>query len=87
MKPLGTLPYHRDTCHVLAFANAATTAPPASGDESDEDEDEDDGGLVRGRDRWLTTGGTDARVAVWELMDFEAAGKKAAKQAKADGEI
>lgn len=77
-KPLGTLPYHRDTCHVLAFANAPLPLSSASddgeGDAGGEDErsdDDDDSGLVRGRGRWLASGGTDARVAVWELMDFE----------------
>ncbi|KAL7409943.1 WD40-repeat-containing domain protein [Mrakia frigida] len=80
-KPLGTLPYHRDTCHVLAFANSP--APPTSSssptereeEEESDDDEEDEAGLVRGRDRWLATGGTDARVAVWELIDFESKSK------------
>jgi len=79
-KPLGTLPYHRDTCHVLAFANSplpprSSSSPVENDEEESEEDEEDEAGLVKGRDRWLATGGTDARVAVWELIDFESKSK------------
>ena len=44
---------------------------------SDDDDDAEEAERWRGvRSRWLATGGLDARVGVWELMDFEATSKK-----------
>jgi len=79
-KPLGTLPYHRDTCHVLAFANcppptSSSSSSRVENEEEESDDEADEAGLVKGRDRWLATGGTDARVAVWELIGFESKSK------------
>lgn len=67
LKPLGTLHYHRDTCHTVAFAQYEESTKGTHGDDDDDDEGWES---VAGRARWLATGGTDARVAVWELMDF-----------------
>ncbi|CAD6563594.1 MAG: ASTRA complex subunit [Tremellales sp. Tagirdzhanova-0007] len=78
-KPLGTLSYHRDTTHVLAFANPPMGIDYASesiletveiGAEDDEEEDEVELDGVPPRERWLASGGKDRRVALWGLRDF-----------------
>lgn len=46
-----------------------------SDDDDESDDDEGETGKVKGRERWLISGGKDGRVAVWSLMDFEK-GKK-----------
>lgn len=82
LKSLGTLAYHRETVHTLAFANSETPHPENEpeiastidiGDDNDEDSDDDDDGKTGGaapRSRWLASGGKDRRIALWELKDF-----------------
>jgi len=82
LKPLGTLSYHRETVHTLAFASSPTSKLPADADEAsilelgqgdDEDEDEEDeegAGRDVPRERWLASGGKDKRIALWGLKDF-----------------
>jgi hypothetical protein len=66
----------------LAFAHpdplsASSARDREENDDDDEDDDDDDDddegetGKVKGRERWLVSGGKDGRVAVWELMEFE----------------
>jgi ASTRA-associated protein 1 len=68
-KALGTLDYHKGGCQAIVFAN-----PPVysiikadSEDESDEEGPAD----VQKRSRWLISGGSDCKVAIWALIDFE----------------
>jgi hypothetical protein len=63
-KALGTLTYHKDGCHTLAFSNQL--------DERDLTDDDD--GLSAeekaGRCLWLASGGKDGRVCIWPLSLF-----------------
>ena len=81
LKPLGALAYHRETVHVLAFANLPVTDEDGQAevdstididneevDSQDEDEDELDG--VPPRHRWLASGGKDKRISLWGLKAF-----------------
>ncbi|KAH7915635.1 WD40-repeat-containing domain protein [Hygrophoropsis aurantiaca] len=76
-KPLGTLVYHKQACQAIAFASTTIDSHPARSDrEEDCNCDDDDGDEMtvdekRARERWLITGGKDARVSIWELMSFE----------------
>ncbi|KAG8213366.1 WD40-repeat-containing domain protein [Butyriboletus roseoflavus] len=77
-KPLGTLVYHKENCHALAFASTyggCTTDRDFGGtsDGLDGDEDEDDmtDEEKRQRGRWLIAAGKDRRVSIWGLMSFE----------------
>jgi hypothetical protein len=78
---LGTLSYHRETVHTLAFANTPLLKPPTDADEAstlelgqedeeDEEEDVEESGRNVPRDRWLASGGKDKRIALWGLKDF-----------------
>lgn len=82
LKPLGTLSYHRETVHTLAFAHppkpqskvdTEETSTLELGQEEEEDgtdeEEEGVGGSVP-RERWLASGGKDKRIALWGLKDF-----------------
>lgn len=82
-KPLGTLSYHRDTVHALAFANppvpveddgesVAETLELGAEDSVEDDEGELD--EVPPTERWMASGGKDRRVALWGLMEFAHAG-------------
>jgi WD40 repeat protein len=84
-KPLGDLDYHRESVHIVAFANASASigvdeteveSTIELGDE-DEDSDVDDvgGGGQALRERWLVSGSKDRRIAMWELKDFGQAKK------------
>ncbi|KZP00572.1 WD-40 repeat-containing protein [Calocera viscosa TUFC12733] len=64
-KALGTLAYHRDSCYAVAFAGLHPTQQVSHEEDSDDEQD------AERRTRWLIAGGTDTRVSVWELMDFD----------------
>ncbi|ORX37077.1 WD40-repeat-containing domain protein [Kockovaella imperatae] len=79
LKPLGTLAFHRETVHTLAFANCVpvTNDTIAPGDtastldleaEDSDEEEETREQLLRGR--YLASGGKDTRIALWLLKDF-----------------
>jgi hypothetical protein len=81
-KSLGTLAYHRETVHTLAFANPPPESSAPEGQaastieigrsEADEDNEGEDGVNAEvPRERWLVSGGKDKRIAIWSLMDFE----------------
>lgn len=77
-KPLGTLVYHKENCHALAFASTygrRTIDRDSSNvsDGSDDDDNEDDmtDEEKRRRGRWLIATGKDNRVSIWGLMSFE----------------
>lgn len=42
----------------------------AADDDSDSEDEEGTGAARPAMNRWLSSGGLDGRVAVWELMDF-----------------
>ncbi|KAF8577783.1 WD40 repeat-like protein [Ramaria rubella] len=66
-KPLGTLAYHKEGCYAIAFA-CDMNKSELSQDKKDDTDDADD---REERWRWLATGGKDARVSIWQLMDFD----------------
>jgi hypothetical protein len=70
LKPLGSLGYHKGSCQALTFAylSAAITSDQANGVDS---EDELDPEEHISRSRWLVSGGKDAKVAIWPLMNFD----------------
>lgn len=75
LKPLGTLVYHKENCHALAFASTyrgRTTDRDfrnvLDGDEDDDDMTDEE---KRQRGRWLIAAGQDNRVSIWGLMSFE----------------
>jgi len=70
-KSLGTLVYHKDNCHALAFASTymGRTTDPSDGLGGDEDDMTDEDKRQRGR--WLIAAGKDNRVSIWGLMSFE----------------
>jgi len=70
LKPLGTLVYHKENCHALAFASTylGCTTNLSGGDE-DEDDMSDEEKHQRGR--WLIAVGKDCRVSIWALISFE----------------
>lgn len=80
LKPLGTLAYHRETVHTLAFASPEPHGREAEtdkastielGNKEDEDSDDEDGqGGIGPRSRWLGSGGKDRRIALWSLKQF-----------------
>lgn len=72
LKSLGTLSFHRDTCHVVTFAQAPLDqAAITAAENSDSDDEEANERAQETRKKWLVSGGHDGRVAVWELMEFE----------------
>ena len=66
-KSLGTLAYHKDNCHALAFAS--TFRDKECGGNEDEDDMTDEEKRQRGR--WLIVAGKDNRVSIWSLLSFE----------------
>jgi WD40 repeat protein len=76
-KPLGDLSYHRESVHILAFANTGASKNEGNevestieiGEEGSDSEQEDES--AESRERWLVSGGKDRRVALWSLMDFD----------------
>ncbi|KAN0092896.1 WD40-repeat-containing domain protein [Tylopilus felleus] len=71
-KPLGTLVYHKENCHALAFASTyrdGDSVHVADGLDSNEDDMTDEEKRQRGR--WLVAAGKDNRVSMWGLMSFE----------------
>ena len=72
-KLLGTLVYHKENCHALAFASTymGRTTDPSDGWGADEDEDDMTDEEKRQRGRWLIAAGKDNRVSIWGLMSFE----------------
>lgn len=70
-KSLGTLVYHKDNCHALAFASTymGRTTDPSDGLGGDEDDMTDE--EKRRRGRWLIAAGKDNRVSIWGLISFE----------------
>jgi WD40 repeat protein len=76
-KPLGELSYHRESVHILAFANTRAFKEEGNevestieiGEEDSESEQEDES--AESRERWLVSGGKDRRVALWSLMEFD----------------
>jgi hypothetical protein len=67
-KSLGTLVYHKENCHALAFASTymGRTTDGLGGDEDDMTGEE-----KRQRGQWLIAAGKDNRVSIWGLMSFE----------------
>ena len=71
-KPLGTLVYHKENCHALAFASTFRDRDSGNAaDELDGDEDDMTDEEKRRRGRWLIAAGKDNRVSIWGLMSFE----------------
>jgi WD40 repeat protein len=81
-KPLGELSYHRESVHILAFANTRALKDFGLGAEGNEVESTIEIGeegsdseqadeSAEFRERWLVSGGKDRRVALWSLMDFD----------------
>ncbi|KAI9568290.1 WD40-repeat-containing domain protein [Boletus coccyginus] len=69
-KSLGTLVYHKENCHALAFASAyvGRTTNLSGGDEDEDDMTDEE---KRQRGRWLIAAGKDCRVSIWALISFE----------------
>lgn len=63
-KVLGTLTYHKQGCHALAFSNQL-----AEGVLNKDDEDLSAEEKAR-RCLWLASGGKDSRVCIWPLSSF-----------------
>ncbi|KAF8551384.1 WD40 repeat-like protein [Imleria badia] len=71
-KPLGTLVYHKENCHALAFASTYRDRDSDNvAHELDSDEDDMTDEEKRRRGRWLIAAGKDNRVSIWGLMSFE----------------
>ncbi|KAG0709338.1 WD-40 repeat-containing protein [Suillus ampliporus] len=77
-KLLGPLVHHKQACQVVIFASVICPPfgdAPLQRDSRDDDSsgDEDDVSVEekRARARWLIAGGTDAKVSIWALVDFE----------------
>ncbi|KAH0832970.1 WD40-repeat-containing domain protein [Lanmaoa asiatica] len=74
-KSLGTLVYHKENCHALAFASTYEGSTGRdSGDVSgrlDGDEDDMTDEEKRQRGQWLIAAGKDNRISIWGLMNFE----------------
>ncbi|KAF4613712.1 hypothetical protein D9613_007781 [Agrocybe pediades] len=72
-KPLGTLKYHKTTCHCVEFARPFTS--PGNGDMNEDKDDSDEEDISyeekMERSRWLVAGSKDNRVSIWSLMSFE----------------
>jgi ASTRA-associated protein 1 len=78
-QPLGTLVYHKDNCHAVAFASSyerrASDDHPSTGPGEGENEDDDmTDEEKRQRGRWLFAAGKDYRVSIWGLISFDNAG-------------
>ncbi|KAJ9095247.1 hypothetical protein QFC21_005613 [Naganishia friedmannii] len=85
-KSLGTLSYHRQSCHTISFPHnlAASCADDLhlgdhssvleiDGDDSEDDSDyetSDQKATSHNVMRWMVSGAKDRRLALWELKDF-----------------
>lgn len=76
--PLAVLSYHRSALHAIAFSPLTHSTPTCTkadlleqedSDESDDDdEDSESGGVSKKVQRkWMATGGTDARISLWDV--------------------
>lgn len=64
-KALGTLTYHKEGIHALAFSNQLTER-----DLTDDDDEDLSAEEKAGRRFWLASGGKDSRVCIWPLSSF-----------------
>jgi len=71
-KPLGTLVYHKDNCHAVAFASSYERHAADEG--KSEDDDDMTNEEKRQRGRWLIVAGKDYRVSIWGLISFDKVG-------------
>ena len=89
LKPLGTLSFHRETVHSLAFGKRAPPHEASSledaastleiGEDSDDEADGSDDSVPK--ERWLASGGKDKRIALWVLKDFAGVARCSSGQA------
>lgn len=63
-KALGTLTYHKEGCHTLAFSNQLAEKDLTDDDEYLSAEEK------AGRRFWLASGGKDGQVCIWRLSTF-----------------